>query len=173
MDATERAPLETAPMDTAHSRTLGQKIGIGLVVFLRLFNGVFYFAAGVNKLRKGWLWSDKLETVLTERLTQIEPESFGALFLTKFALPLYVPTAYVVTICELIAGACLLLGYRSRWAAGLALWLNLMIGIGGYYDASLIALDILILPLVLTPSGHWLGLDAKMSRRFPRSRWYR
>jgi thiosulfate dehydrogenase [quinone] large subunit len=169
MNATDSAAADTP----VRRLTIWQKIGIGVVVFLRLFNGVFYFAAGVNKLRKGWLWSDKLQTVLTERLTQIAPDSFGALFLTKFALPMYVPTAYVVTICELIAGTCLLLGYRSRWGAALALWLNLMIGIGGYYDASLIALDILILPLLLTPSGHWLGLDAKLAQRHPGSLWYR
>ena len=162
----------TATTDAPASSFLN-KAGRGAIIFLRLFMGVFYFAAGVNKLRQGWMWSDRLHTMFTQRLTEIDPGSFGALYLTKVGIPLYVPTAYVVTICELAAGASLLLGYRSRWGAGLAIWLNLMIGIGGYYDASLIALDIMILPLVFTPSGHWFGLDAKMARRYPQSIWYR
>jgi thiosulfate dehydrogenase [quinone] large subunit len=148
-------------------------LGRAVVVFLRLFNGLFYFAAGLNKLRQGWLWSDKLRTVFEQRVTELPPDSFGTAFLTHFGIPFYMPTAYVVTILELVSGAFMLLGYRARSGAAIAIGLNIMIGIGGYYDASLIALDLLILPLILTPSGHWFGLDRGFHRRYPDSLWYK
>ena len=107
-----------------------------LVMFLRYFNGLFYFAAALNKLRQGWLWSDKLRVVFEQRVTELPPDSFGALFLINFGIPLYMPTAYVVTAMELVTGLSLLLGFGTRWGAVLAVAINFLIGIGGYYDRS-------------------------------------
>lgn len=144
-------------------------IGRCLVMFLRYFNGLFYFAAGVNKLRQGWLWSDKLRTVFEQRVTELPPDSFGAMFLQNFGIPLYIPTAYVVTSMELVTGVSLLVGLCTRWGAILAVVINFLIGMGGYYDASLIALTSLLLPVILTPSGLWVGMDRKYHARYPQS----
>jgi thiosulfate dehydrogenase [quinone] large subunit len=148
-------------------------LGIGFAVFIRLFMGLFHFAAGINKFRKGWLWSDLPHQIFAERLTQIPAESFGALFLTTFAQPLYPAVAFVVVVGEIVFGACLLLGLASRWAGGYALWLIVMIGIGGYYDHSLIPLALMCMVIIATPSGHWLGLDRRLHARFPQAIWFR
>ena len=148
-------------------------LGRAVVVFLRLFNGLFYFAAGLNKFRIEWLWTDKLKQVFELRLADLPPDSFAAAFLKNFAIPLYMPTSYVLTGLELVSGAFMLLGYCSRSGALIALALNLLIGIGGFYDASLIALDVLLLPVLLTPSGHWAGMDQKRHQRFPDKLWYK
>lgn len=148
-------------------------VGRCLVMFLRYFNGLFYFAAGVNKLRQGWLWSDKLKTVFEQRVTELPADSFATAFLTNFGIPLYMPTAYVVTFAELATGAALLIGLGTRWGAVLAVIINVLFGLGGYYDASLIALTSLLLPVILTPSGLWVGLDRKYHTRYPNSIWFK
>jgi len=148
-------------------------LGRAFVVFLRLFNGLFYFAAGINKFRIDWLWSDALKRVFEQRVTELPAESFAAAFLQTFAIPLYLPVAYVVTSVELISGATLLLGLCTRFGAAIAIGTNILFAIGGYYDASLIALTALLLPVILTPSGHWAGLDARYAAKYPQSRWFK
>jgi thiosulfate dehydrogenase [quinone] large subunit len=148
-------------------------IGRCFVMFLRYFNALFYLAAGINKVMKGWLWSDQLKLNFEQRLTELPADSFAAAFLQIFAIPLYVPTAYVVTILELVTGLSLLVGLGTRWGAALAVFINFMFGIGGYYDASLIALTSLLLPVILTPSGLWFGLDRTYAHRYPHSIWVR
>ena len=119
------------------------------------------------------MWSDRLHQVFAQRLTELEPGSIGAGFLTTFGLPFYVPVAYVVTLGELAAGAALLLGLCSRLGGALALFLIVMIGIGGYYDASLIPLGLMCIVIMATPSGHWAGLDRRWQSRFPTSVWFK
>ncbi len=148
-------------------------IGRCFVMFLRYFNALFYLAAGINKVIKGWLWTDQLKLNFEQRLTELPTDSFAAAFLQNFAIPLHMPTAYVVTILELVTGISLLLGLGTRWGAALAVFINFMFGIGGYYDASLLALTSLLLPVIFTPSGLWMGLDRKYARQSPDLFWVR
>jgi uncharacterized membrane protein YphA (DoxX/SURF4 family) len=148
-------------------------LGVFATVFLRLFMGVFYLFAGVNKLRQGYLWSDYLKGLLEQRLTEIDPASFATAFLTHFAIPLHMPTAYVVCLGEIAAGVSLLFGLAARSGAALALFFILMFGIGGYYDASLIPLGLVCLLLMATPNGRWFGLDRRLAARYPNSVWFR
>lgn len=148
-------------------------IGRCLVMFLRYFNGVFYFAAGIHKFGLGWMWSDALKKVFEQRVTELPADSFAVAFLQNFAIPLHIPVAWVLTSLELASGAALLLGFATRWGALLAVFTNFLIGIGGYYDASLIALTSLLLPVILTPSGLWVGLDRKYHARYPTAIWFK
>lgn len=148
-------------------------LGVFTVIFLRSFMGVFYLFAGLNKFRQGYLWSDYLKGLLEQRLTEIDPASFAAAFLTHFALPLHMPTAYIVCLGEIAAGVMLLFGVMSRTGAWIALWFIVMFGIGGYYDASLIPLGLICLLIALTPSGRWLGFDRRLHARRPDSLWFR
>jgi thiosulfate dehydrogenase [quinone] large subunit len=148
-------------------------IGMGLAVLLRWLFGLFFLLAGINKLRQGWLWSDRLHQVFTDRLAELDPVSSGAAFLTSFGIPWYVAIAWVVTVVELGAGVGLLLGFATRISAGLAFWLMVMIGIGGYYDASLLPLWLIALLLVVLPTGHWLGMDRRLHAARPGSLLFR
>jgi len=145
--------------------------GIVLVLVLRYLYVVFFFGAGINKLP--WLVSDKARQVFTARLAEIEPDSFAAGFLQNFAIPLYVPVSWVVAVGEFAVAVSLCLGLATRFGGALAIWLMVMFAIGGYYDASLLALWLIAALFVVFPTGHWLGMDRKLHARHPGSPWFR
>jgi thiosulfate dehydrogenase [quinone] large subunit len=147
--------------------------GIALFIVLRTLYGMFWTAAGMNKIRKDWATTDILKRIYEDRLTEMHPDSFQVMFLQHFAIPLYKPIAWFVTYGELYIGIALLLGLTTRWAAGLAFLTLVGFSAGGYYDASLIPFFLLSILMMSKPSGHWLGLDGPMARRFPGSRWFR
>jgi uncharacterized membrane protein YphA (DoxX/SURF4 family) len=147
-------------------------IGVSLHLLLRTLFGVFWLAAGINKVRKDWLSSDILTEIFLDRLTELPPDSFAVLYLQSFAIPLVKLVAWVVTVGELYSALGLLLGLTTRWAARVSLFILFNLAIGGYYDASLIPFFLLNILFLTKPSGLWLGLDRLLARRFPGSRWF-
>ena len=139
--------------------------GIILHLVLRTLFGIFWLAAGINKINKGWLTSDILREIFLDRLTEMPPDSFAVFYLQSFAIPLYKLVAWFVTFGELYAAIGLLLGLTTRWAAGMSLFILLNLAIGGYYDASLIPFFILNLVFLTRPSGQWLGIDRLLAKR--------
>lgn len=150
-----------------------RSLGIILHLVFRTLYGMFWLAAGWNKIRKEWLTTDILKRIFEDRLTEMHPESLQVMFLEYFAIPLYKLVAWVITCGELYVGIGLLLGLTTRWAAGTAFFILLGLSAGGYYDASLIPFYLLAVIMMSWPSGHWLGLDGPLSRRYPGSRWFR
>jgi thiosulfate dehydrogenase [quinone] large subunit len=148
-------------------------LGIVLHLVLRTLFGLFWLAAGINKVRKEWLTTDILKRIFEDRLTEMHPDSFQVAFLEHFAIPLYKLVAVVITVGELYVGIALLLGLTTRWAAGMALFILVGLSAGGYYDASLIPFFLLSIMMMSWPSGHWLGLDGRLSRTYPGARWFR
>jgi thiosulfate dehydrogenase [quinone] large subunit len=147
--------------------------GTALLVFFRLFYGLFFFLAGVNKMMKGWGYASYLEEVFAQRLTELNPESFAALYLEKFGIPFATPISFVVAYGELLAGLGLLLGLMTRSAAILAFFILVNIAIGGYYDASLLPFFALNITFLFYPLGRKFGLDRFLHHRYPQSRWFR
>ncbi len=147
-------------------------VGIVLHLLLRTLFGLFWIAAGANKIRKGWVTNDMLERIFKDRLTEMPPDSFPVWYLETFAIPLYKLVAVVVTACELYVGVALLLGLTTRWAAVVALFILVNLSLGGYYDASLIPFFTLAFLMMSKNSGHWLGLDRGLHRKYPGSRWF-
>jgi len=147
--------------------------GTAVLVFFRLFYGLFFFQAGVNKMMKGWGYASYLQEVFAQRLTELNPESFAALYLEKFGIPFATPISFVVGYGELLAGLGLLLGLMTRSAAILAFFILLNIAIGGYYDASLLPFFALNITFLFYPLGLKFGLDRYLNRRYPASRWFR
>lgn len=147
-------------------------VGVILHLLLRTLFGIFWLAAGVNKVRKDWLTTDILKEIYLDRLEWLPPDAFATLYLQYFAIPLYKLVAWVVTFGELYAAIGLLLGLTTRWAAGVSLFILVNLAIGGYYDASLIPFFILNILFLTKPSGRWLGLDRYFARRYPDSRWF-
>ena len=151
----------------------GRMGGIILHVVFRTLFGIFWLAAGMNKINKGWLTTDILQEIFRDRLTQLPPDSFTVFYLQSFALPLYKLVAWVVTFGELYAAIGLLLGLTTRWAAATSLFILVNLAIGGYYDASLIPFFILNVVFLRWQSGLWFGLDRFLARRYPHSRLFR
>jgi uncharacterized membrane protein YphA (DoxX/SURF4 family) len=154
-------------------QNLLRALGIYLHLFLRTLFGIFWLAAGINKLNKGWVTTDILKEIFLDRLTEMPPDSFAVLYLQSFAIPLYKLVAWFVTCGELYAAIGLLLGLTTRWAAGMSFFILMNLAIGGYYDASLIPFFILNIIFLLRPSGLWFGFDRHLTRRYPEARWFR
>ena len=149
-----------------------RSLGIWTHLLLRTLFAIFWLSAGINKVSKGWLNTDILKEIYLDRLTEMPPDSFAVAYLTTFAIPLYKLVAWVVTIGELYSALGLLIGFTTRWAAGVSFFILFNIGIGGYYDASLIPFFILNIIFLCWASGQWLGLDRPLNRRYPYSRWF-
>ena len=147
--------------------------GIQLHLLFRTLFAIFWLAAGINKIVKEWLTSDILKEIFLDRLTEMPPDAFASVFLQEFALPLYVLVAWVITWGEIYSAVGLLLGFTTRIAAGMSLFILCGFAIGGYFDASLIPFFILTAAFLRWPSGLWLGIDRPLARRYPASRWFR
>ena len=142
--------------------------GITIHLILRTLFGLFWLAAGINKINKGWLSTDVLKRIFLDRLTEMPPDSFAVAYLENFAIPLYQLIAWAVTAGELYAAIGLLLGLTTRWAAGVSFFILFNFAIGGYYDASLLPFFALNVVFLCWPSGQWLGMDRYFNRKHPK-----
>ena len=106
--------------------------------------GAYFFLAGSFKLVTGLLWSRSLERMFTERLMQLEPQSFAADYLSEFAIPMAYPIAYILTIGELLVGISFYRNLVIHWGALLAIFITLNIAIGGFFNP-------IILPFIFYP----------------------
>ncbi len=147
--------------------------GLSLHLLLRTLFAIFWLAAGINKVMKEWLTSDILKQIFLDRLTEMPPDAFASMFLQHFAIPCYVLVAWVVTIGEIYSAIGLLVGFTTRVAAGVSMFILAGFAIGGYYDASLIPFFVLNAAFLWWPSGLWMGLDRRLAKRNPDSRWFR
>ena len=149
---------------------------IGITLFLagRYLFALFFLYGFWHKLVKGWLWSDKMHNFFVQRLNAPpQLNDFQALYLDQFAIPLAFPIAWIVTVGELIIGVCLALGLSVRANAAFALFLVLNFAAGGYYNLTLPPFMIFSVLMMIFPSGHWLGLDKQLNRKFPDSLWFK
>jgi thiosulfate dehydrogenase [quinone] large subunit len=148
-------------------------LGIAFVLFLRILYGLFYLGATVNKFRRNYAFSDYPLQVFTKQLGVIDPDGIMAAYLRGFLIPNYQFVGIMVTLIWTAVTIGLLLGVCTRWAGALAVFAAVNIGLGGFYDASLIPLAIIPLLFVVLPTGHWLGLDRRLHERYPGSIWFR
>ena len=79
------------------------------LLFRTLFS-IFWLAAGINKVVKGWLTTRYPRSgSILDRLTEMPPDAFASIFLQNFApCPLYQPVAWVVTIGEIYSAVGLI-----------------------------------------------------------------
>jgi len=148
-------------------------IGMGFVLFLRYFFGLFFLFATINKFKQNYMFSDYPKKVFTDQLAQIDPDGIMAAYLTGFLIPNYHLVGVIVTLVWSGVTVGLLLGLCTRWAGALAIFACINIGLGGFYDASLIVIGGIALLFVVLPTGHWSGLDRKMLAKYPGSIWFR
>ncbi|MCS6947756.1 MAG: DoxX family membrane protein, partial [Steroidobacteraceae bacterium] len=93
-------------------------------------------------------------------------------FLENLGIPYYWIFAALVTLGETAVALGLTFGFMTRGAALGAIICMLGFAIGGYYDASLIVLTLMFVPVLLLPTGRWFGLDRYLHARNPQSIWY-
>ena len=139
------------------------------VLLLRAMMAVFFTSAARNKVTKEWMTTDVLQLNFLQRLEELDPLSIGARFIENYGLPYYKVFAAMVTLGEVAIAIGLVFGFVTRGAAIGAMLLMLSFTFGGYYDASLIFLTLMFLPIALTPNGHWFGVDGWLHQRYPHS----
>jgi len=146
-----------------------------VILFLtgRTLYALLFLYGFVHKIRHGWMWSDIMTNHFLERLHELPSGSFQAGYLEFFAIPFTIPIAWVVTIGELIIGIALLLGVTTRINAAFGLFMLVNFAAGGYYNLTIPPLVTMSLLMMVVPSGHWLGLDRTLNRRYPGSPWFR
>ncbi len=162
-------PFRFRDFRTATARAMG----MSLVLLLRYLMALFFLGSSINKISQGWLWSDYARGVFESRLAELDPATFGAMFLSRFAIPWSPLVAWTVTLTVITVTISLALGLMTRVGGSLAVWLMVMFAIGGYYDASLIPLWLIAALFIFLPTGHWLGLDRRLHARYPGSAWFR
>jgi len=166
----------TAAIDTgqdAPRRSLSARIGIGAALLLRYLYALFFTSAAYSKWSNGIIWTDWTERTFEGRLVELEPGTIGYWFLENIGIPYHGVLSWIITFSWTAVALGLLLGFATRWAALLGAFICVMIGVGGFYDASLIPLIIIPLIIAALPTGQWLGLDRRMQRKYPESIWFR
>ncbi len=158
-DYVRRYPLKTA--------------GISAFLAGRYIFAAFFLYGFYHKLTRKWIGSDVLQQHFRTRLAEIDPQSFSAAYLHHFAIPWYRPIAWVLVLGQLSISLSMLLGLAVRPNGLLALFILLNIAAGSYVNPSLPPFIIYALLLMYLPSGHWLGLDAWLHRRYPTAIWFR
>lgn len=111
--------------------------------------------------------SDYPLQMFLKQLEQLDPNTLAAMYLRGFIIPNYPFIGWFITLGEIAVAIGLLFGRCSRWADLLALWITIDIGLGGYYDASLIQPGLIALLFVVLPTGHWPGLDRRLHQPSP------
>ena len=156
-----------------------------LILLLRYLYTTLFIYGFVHKIMRGWMWSDILTQHFTKRLhellaTTASPGSleasiamWQASYLQHFALPLVMPIAWIVTIGELVIGVALLFGVTTRINAAFGLFMLLNFAAGGYYNETIPPLVTISILLIALPTGHWLGLDRTLNRKYPDSPWFK
>jgi thiosulfate dehydrogenase [quinone] large subunit len=143
------------------------RAGAGAVLALRYgFGSVFLYGA-YHKIVRGWLSSPVMREHFVRRLAEIDPESFSAWYLRRFAIPWYMPVAWVLTLGQVAVAVGMLLGLAVRPNAALALFLLTNISAGSFYNRSMPPFFVAALILMATPSGQWFGLDRTLHQQFP------
>lgn len=148
-------------------------LGVALILALRYFFAVFFIYGFWHKLMQGWMWTDILKLHFIDRLSEIHPETLQAAYLQHFAIPLYLPIAWIVTVGELIIGVALIFGVTTRINAAFGLFMLLNFAAGAFYNIWIDILSVMAALFIIFPTGHWLGFDKMLHQKYPRSIWFK
>ncbi|OAN48340.1 DoxX family protein [Chloroflexus islandicus] len=118
------------------SSTLWKAARVGLVLLRYAFGATFAYGA-YHKITRGWLTTPVMRQHFEQRLSEIDQNSFSAAYLRHFAIPLYRPIAWILTIGQVIVAISMLTGKGVRPSAALALFLLVNISAGSYFNASM------------------------------------
>lgn len=136
----------------------------------RLYCGYFFFRFGLQKATGGFGGP-----ALRETLTKWAAETrygFYVPFLEKVATPHADVFAVLVTFGEIAVGVALILGFATRFASlvGIFMCLNFLLasGVRLLSTEQPVIFTLLLLTVFATAAGRALGLDAFLKNRLPR-----
>ncbi len=161
--------------------------GVIATLVLRYLYTLLFLGGFIHKIVHGWIWTDIMTKHFIKELNVLRapPQSgplealatlaapYQANYLEHFALPLVIPIAWIVTVGELIIGVAMLLGVTTRINAAFGLFLLLNFAAGGYCNWTIPPLVTMSVLFMVLPTGHWLGLDRNLNRKYPDSIWFK
>jgi thiosulfate dehydrogenase (quinone) large subunit len=150
-----------------------QLLGVALVLAMRYFFAAFFIYGFWHKWEQGWIWTDIMKLHFIDRYAEIDMNSFQALYLQYFGIPLYVPIAFIVTVGELIIGLGLVFGVATRANAAFGLFMLLNFTAGAFYNIWIVILSAMAALFIVLPTGHWLGFDKRLNEKYPNSIWFK
>ncbi|RBM19537.1 DoxX family membrane protein [Streptomyces sp. PT12] len=126
---------------------------------LRLFLGLTFLYAGVDKFTDAGPFSDAMTADTVERMLDASRDQAAAGWLSDLALDH--PAVFVngAAVAEIAVGGCVLIGLATRWAAAggavlaLAFWLTISWSTDPYYFGSDLPFLIGFLTLLLAGAG--------------------
>lgn len=115
------------------------------------FGAVFALGAW-QKLIHGWLWTDTLQHHFVRHLESFDLTPFQAGYLEHFAIPWYLPIAWLVTFGELAVALGLIFGVATKASGALALFLLVNFAAGGFFNTLSLPFVLFAALLVVFPS---------------------
>jgi thiosulfate dehydrogenase [quinone] large subunit len=142
------------------------------VVLIRLYLGYIFFTSGLHKLGQGQSWPAMLQGLLGKWAGEA-PHKWYASFLSHTVLPNHEVFAYLVSVGELLVGACLLLGLFTRLACVFGAVMNFNYLMAHGHESASAALSneaFLVMEAVifLAAAGRSFGIDQALHKRWPR-----
>jgi thiosulfate dehydrogenase (quinone) large subunit len=143
---------------------LKERTYLWYIALLRIYIGYYMLQQGIGKFRRDFPHGDWIGRQIGD-LTTIDLFPWYKRFLTDYVVPHHELFGYLVMIGEIAVGACLLLGFLTRFSAivGLFMMVNYLLGPGmARGGASLAQQQTFIVSLVifiLSNPGRTLGLD--------------
>ncbi len=159
IDAFKDAPLQYA--------------GMSILLLLRTFYGVFILQAGATKIINGWLTTDHLNQFFDRIILRFEPGSFYFSYLENFAIPLFLPIAWIVSVGQVVNGVGLSFGLAARFNALFTLFLFANFALGGMGRLQALPIYIPALLFFVFPTSQWWGLDRTLGQKYPNSLFFR
>lgn len=149
---------------------LKEKTYLWYIALLRLYIGYYLLRQGILKFRRDFPHGDWIGRQIGD-VANLDLYSWYKSFLLNYVVPHHELFGNLVMFGEFLVGACLLLGFFTRVAAavGLFLMLNYMFGPGMAQGGAPLAQQqtfaVCMILFLLSNPGRVLGLDGLIFRR--------
>ena len=143
---------------------LKERTYLWYISLLRIYIGYYMLQQGIGKFRRDFPHGDWIGRQIGD-LTTIDIFPWYKHFLMDYVIPHHELFGYLVMIGEIAVGACLLLGFLTRFSAvvGLFMMVNYLFGPGMARGGSTLAQQqtfiVSLLIFILANPGRTLGLD--------------
>jgi thiosulfate dehydrogenase [quinone] large subunit len=143
---------------------LKERTYLWYISLLRIYVGYYMLQQGIGKFRRDFPKGDWIGRQIGD-LATVDLYPWYQRFLTDYVVPHHELFGYLVMFGEIAVGACLLLGFLTRFSAivGLFMMINYLLGPGMVRGGSTLAQQqtfiISLVIFVLAHPGRTLGLD--------------
>ena len=137
------------------------------IAILRVYVGVFFLRAGIEKIHSGFLEGPMLQDILNKWIQASSSHPQYVDFLQHWVLPHWQVFSHVVVFGEIFVGMSFILGLMVRPAAIAAIFMNFNFMLAAGSEAQVIntVLIVVNLTLLLVSAGRCIGFDYYFYKR--------